>query len=68
MENGKNWQNRALLIGGIAGAFLGVLAAYLMIITSEGKQIPKLTTQKSMRLIMGLTSVLKSFAKIANEK
>ena len=60
MENRGNWKGRVLLIGGVAGALTGVVAAYLLVRRAEEKGVePKLEAGEGIRLGLLLLGLLR---------
>lgn len=60
MEKRGNWKGRVLLIGGVAGALTGVMAAYLLVRRAEEKGVePKLEAGEGIRLGLLLLGLLR---------
>ena len=69
MEIKKNTNFPVLIIGGIIGAFLGIVAAYIMVNSEEvGKHGGKIDPKKSMRLGVSIVSLLRSFNNLRSER
>jgi len=66
MEIQKNWRGNWILLGGITGALLGIITAYLIIKSAEQKNTkPQLSASKGMQLGMGVVSLIKNFINLS---
>ncbi len=60
MESSNNWKGRVLLIGGVAGALTGLMAAYLLVRRAEEQGVaPKLEAGEGIRLGLLLLGLLR---------
>jgi hypothetical protein len=60
MEARDNWKGRVLLIGGVAGALTGLLAAYLLVRRAEQQGVaPQLEAGEGIRLGLLLLGLLR---------
>ena len=60
MEDNSNWKTMAFVIGGLAGLFTGLAAAFLFIRSreqSEGDR--KITSGEGVKIGLGVVSLLK---------
>ncbi len=69
MESRQSWKANIIILGGIVGSLLGILAAYILIKSSaDQEQKPKLDTKQGMRLGLGIVSLLRSLTNISQQK
>jgi hypothetical protein len=60
MENRGNWKGRVLLMGSVAGALTGLVAAYLLVRRAEEKGVePRLEAGEGIRLGLLLLGLLR---------
>ncbi|HEY9076862.1 MAG TPA: hypothetical protein VIO61_10020 [Anaerolineaceae bacterium] len=59
MKN-MSWQTKTFLLGGLVGAGLGLLAAFLLVKQAEQNQTtPKLSAGEGVKIGLGILGVLK---------
>lgn len=64
-----NWRNKTLLIGGIAGALVGLLGAFIVIQRSEQTgHPPAVQTGDAVKIGLGSLGVLRLLAEIAERE
>jgi hypothetical protein len=59
-----NWKPKALLIGGVAGAAVGVAAAYLLTQRSKEDGAPKITVGDGVKLGVLIFGLLRSISNL----
>ena len=60
MEESDNWKMKTLIIGGVAGLLIGLLAAYLLIQRAEQEEEkPKLSAGDGVKVGVGVLGLLK---------
>lgn len=63
MEN--NWKTKALLIGGVIGAVIGVIGALVLVQQADKAQTrPQLTAGDGVKVGLGVLAVLKLLAEL----
>jgi hypothetical protein len=61
-----DWRNRALIIGGVVGALLGLGAAYIYINSAEESgETPEVTPGSAVTIGLSLLALLRQVAAIA---
>ena len=60
----ESWRPKALMIGGVVGAVVGVVATYLLIQRSEGETPPKLSTGEGVKIGVLVFGLLRSIANL----
>jgi len=60
----ENWQAKALVIGSVIGASVGLLATYLLIQKNEGTAPPKLTAGEGVKIGVLVFGLLRSIANL----
>ena len=63
----ESWQTRTLMIGGLLGAVLGILSAYLYIRSAQAAgedSPPPPETKDAVKLGMSLLSIIRSVAEL----
>ncbi len=67
-DEGLNWKARALLVGGVVGALVGVGAAYLYIRNiEEAGEDPRLGTRDALQLGVSVVSLVRQIASMGNK-
>jgi hypothetical protein len=59
-----NWKPKALLIGGVAGAVVGVAAAYLLTPRTKEESAPKITVGDGVKLGVLIFGLLRSISNL----
>ena len=71
VQNGDlelDWKMKAVLVGGVMGALVGIGAAYLYIRNiEEAGEAPHLATQDAMSIGVSLVSLVKQIANLGNK-
>lgn len=64
----EGWQTRVLVIGAVAGAFIGAATAYLMIRTATEKQSgpPKISTSDAIKSMVGVIGLMRGIASLGD--
>lgn len=61
-----NWQPKVLIIFGVGGALVGLLAAYIFIQNAEdAEEAPKFTAGKGLRIGLLLLGLIRNIADLA---
>lgn len=69
MDNLNNWKTKTWIIGVVVGALSGAVAAYIIIEQSEKKETrPQLKAGESVKLGMGVLSLLRLVSDVTNSK
>ncbi len=67
MSENPNWKARAVILGGIVGAALGVVAGFLYVRMAEESGGPrKLSTGKAVKLAMAALGVVRQTAQLGS--
>ncbi len=59
-----NWKPKALLIGGVVGAAVGVAAAYLLVQRSKDEGAPKVTVGEGVKIGVLVFGLLRSITNL----
>jgi hypothetical protein len=59
-----NWKPKALLIGGVVGAAVGVAAAYLLVQRSKDEDAPKVTVGEGVKIGVLVFGLLRSITNL----
>jgi high-affinity Fe2+/Pb2+ permease len=59
-----NWQTKAMIIGGVVGAAVGVTAAYLLVQRSKDGQTAKMSVGEGVKIGVLVFSLLRSIANL----
>ena len=59
-----NWRPKALLIGGVVGAAVGVAAAYLLVQRAKDEGAPKVTVGEGVKLGVLVFGLLRSITNL----
>jgi hypothetical protein len=63
-----DWKAKALIVGGVVGALVGVGAVYLYIRNmEEAAEPPKLETRDALQVGVSLVSLIKQIASLGNK-
>lgn len=66
MEIQKNWRINWILFGGMTGALLGIITAYMIVRSADQKDIkPHLSPSRGMQLGMGIVSLIKNIINLS---
>jgi len=60
----RNWKPKALLIGGIIGAVVGVTAVYLLIQRESDDHPPQISTGQGVKMGVLVLSLLRNIANL----
>ena len=64
-----NWKNKIFIIGAIAGASAGLLAAYIVIQRAERENVvPTVTAGDGVKIGLGVLGVLRLVADVADRE
>lgn len=62
-----DWRTKAMIVGGVVGALVGVGAAYLYVRNiEEAGEEPKLATRDAMTIGMSLVTLVRQIANMGN--
>lgn len=65
----ESWKSKTLIIGAIAGALTGIIAALLVIQKADQEQTqPKLNAGQGVKVGLGVLGVLKMLAELGSGK
>lgn len=67
-ETTNTWKNKALLIGALLGALLGLSTAYLLTRTADerGGQPPQISTGDAIKTAIGIIGVVRGIASLGD--
>lgn len=64
-----DWKAKAIIVGGVVGALVGIGAAYLYIRNiEEAGHEPQLATKDALTIGVSLASLVKQIANLGNDK
>lgn len=69
-EPTSNWKNKALIVGAILGALLGLTTAYLVTRTADERdgKPPQISTGDAIKTAIGVIGVVRGIAALGDKK
>ena len=70
LNSNSNWRTKTLLIGTLAGAFVGLATGYLLTRTADeaGGTPPQITTGDAFKASLGIIGVVRGIVALGNPR